>query len=172
MDPLGFTASWVEVISRTAEIVRNAYFDQSALIERHENFIGNDLTTLVAFMNDVKNSFLNSKERPPIAAESSMRSCSYYLDQLENELHRVYGPNLNQKMNGLRRVRVQLGFDGVADAYRSLRDSVLLLKDLCLLYSPRLSLLFERSTCWKLHYPRAQLETSTYPVSVHIHSEP
>jgi hypothetical protein len=108
-------------------------------------------------MNDVKNSFLNSKERPPIAAENSMRSCSYYLDQLENELHRVYGPNLNKKMNGIQRVRVQLGFDGVENAYRSLKSSVLLMKDLCLLYSPRLSFLFGHSDLWKLHYPRAQL---------------
>jgi hypothetical protein len=134
MDGLGFASSVVGVISVAISIQKALFNPSLLLIKRHPDFVKNDLPTLIAFLHDIKNSFLNSREAPPAAAEASMLSCKFYSDQLNRELHKWYGPDLDRKLTVSRRVRIQLGQDTMENAYRSFRHSVLLLKDVCLLY--------------------------------------
>jgi hypothetical protein len=133
MAELGFASSVVGVISLAISI-QQALLDQSLLVvKRHPDFVTNDIPTLIGFLHDINNSFLNSKEAPPAAAEASMRSCKFYLEHLDRELHKLYGSDLDRKLTVSQRVRIQLGQKTVENAYRSFRHSVLLLKDVCLL---------------------------------------
>lgn len=134
MDGISFASSVVGVISLAISIQKDLFDQSLLLIKRHPDFVKNDLPTLIAFLHDIKNSFLNSREAPPAAAEASMRSCKFYLEQLDRELHKLYGPDLGRKLTVSQRVRIQLRQRTLEDAYRSFRHSVLLLKDVCLLY--------------------------------------
>jgi hypothetical protein len=137
MDGLSFASSVLAVID-VAVSIQVAIFNQYSLqlIKRHPDFVQNDLPILTAFLHHIKNTFLNSKGAAPAAAEASMSSCRFYSDQLNRELHKLYGPDLNRKLTVTQRVRIQLGQRSMEDAYRSFRHSVLLLKDVCLLYEP------------------------------------
>jgi hypothetical protein len=130
MNPLGTASSLVGIIS-VAISIQDVLFDKSFIVNRHTNFIKNDLPTLIAFLNDVKNSFLNSREQLPAAAESSMRSCEYYLENLESVFQAAFGPQMDQRMKVHHRIRIHFGHDRIQDSYRSFRDSVLMLKDVC-----------------------------------------
>jgi hypothetical protein len=131
MDTLSFTSSLIGVISLAISIQRALLYRISD--ERPLEFVANDLPTLIAFLEDAKNSFLNSREQPPTAAVSALSSCMHYMDQLHHKLHKVYGSNFDRKMNGQQWARIQLGHKGIEKSYRSFRDAVLLLKDICLL---------------------------------------
>ncbi|KAF5875424.1 uncharacterized protein Bfra_003878oa [Botrytis fragariae] len=133
---LGFASSMIGIIDLAMKI-QTALYDAALLnrmAKRHPDFVINDLPVLIAFLQDIKNSFLNSKEPLPAAAEASMRSCESYMIQLKEELHKLYGPGLDGKLTVSRRLRISSRQKTLGNGYRSFRQSVLLLKDVCLFF--------------------------------------
>jgi hypothetical protein len=132
MDPLGFTSSVIGVIS-AAITVQKILFERISDDHRLD-FVANDLPTLIAFLDDIKTSFLNSREQPPAAAEFALNSCTRYMDQLHHKMNKLHGNKLDRRTNRHQQwARIQFGYRGVGKLYRSFRDAVLLLKDICLL---------------------------------------
>jgi hypothetical protein len=129
MDPLSMMSTMVGMISLAREL-EEVLFSET-FISRHTNFVKNDIPTLIAFLNDIKNSFLNCRDQPPAAAESSVRSCEYYLEHLKSEIHPWFGPHPDRRMKVHQRWRIHLGHDRIHNSYRSFKESVLLLKDVC-----------------------------------------
>jgi hypothetical protein len=67
MDAVGFTASVIGVIS-AAKSIQKILFERISDDHRLD-FVADDLPTLIAFLDDIKTSFLNSREQLPAAAE-------------------------------------------------------------------------------------------------------
>ncbi|KAF7870111.1 uncharacterized protein EAF02_009301 [Botrytis sinoallii] len=127
---LSFASSMLGIINLATTIQKGFLLNG----KKYPDFVINDLPVLIAFLWDIKNSFLNSKEPLPAAAEASMSSCESYMVRLDKELHKLYGPRLDGKLTVFRRLRISSRQKTLGNEYRSFRQSVLLLKDVCLFF--------------------------------------
>ncbi|KAM0163112.1 hypothetical protein ACHAQE_002662 [Botrytis cinerea] len=136
MDALRLVSSIIAITDLAMKIT-TAFYNEITLdtvAKGHPDFVINEFPTLIAFLQDIKNSFLNSREPPPAAAEASMRSCESHMIRLVDELHKLYGPGLDRKLTLSRRLRISSRQKILNNEYRSFRQSVLLFKDVCLFF--------------------------------------
>ncbi|CCD56990.1 hypothetical protein BofuT4_P142520.1 [Botrytis cinerea T4] len=81
MDALRLVSSIIAITDLAMKIT-TAFYNEITLdtvAKGHPDFVINEFPTLIAFLQDIKNSFLNSREPPPAAAEASMRSCESHM---------------------------------------------------------------------------------------------